>query len=123
MNPFTKKIPRGVIYHSLGQSLGYLLSSLFMPLNDKEKVARLETSFSSYCDRKHCVAFPFARTAIHFVLRNLNLPKGSEILMPPITIKGIVDAVIDLGLIPVYVDLDPDTVNFSMNELRSKVGP
>lgn len=123
MNPFTKKIPRGVIYHSVGQSLRYLLKSLLLPLDDREKVAQLERAFASYCGRKHCVAFPFARTAIHFSLKNLKLPPGSEILMPPITIKGIVDAVVDLGLLPVYVDSDPETACFQMEDLKAKLGP
>lgn len=123
MNPFVKKIPRGVIYHKVSESIGYLLKSIFMPLNRQEKVEKFEQAFAKYCEREYCVAFPFARTAIYFVLKNLNLPKGSEVIMPPITIKGIVDAVVEQGLVPVYVEMDVETLNFQMDDLRSKITP
>jgi len=123
MNLFRRKIPRGVIYHSVLQSFRYLLRALRRPLDDGDKVREFESAFARYCERKHGVAFPFARTAIYFVLKSLNLPKGSEVILPPITIKGIVDVVVDLGLVPRYVDLDPDTICFRIVDLREKIGP
>jgi dTDP-4-amino-4,6-dideoxygalactose transaminase len=120
---FKRKIPRGIIYHNIGESIRYLFYSLFKPLDDNEEVRRFEISFARYCDRKHCTAFPFARTAIYFILKSLNLPKGSEVLMPPITIKGIVDVVLALGLAPRYVDLDPETICFDLEELSRKITP
>ncbi len=123
MNPFIRKIPRGVIYHQVSESFRYLLASLFMPLGGREKVGEFERAFAAYCDRKHCVAFPLARIAIYFVLKDLALPKGSEVILPPITIKGIVDVVLELGLVPVYVEMDPETINFEMNDLRKKINP
>jgi perosamine synthetase len=123
MNPFVKKIPRGVIYHKITESIGYLLQSLFMPLDRQDEINRFEEAFAKYCERDYCVAFPFARTAMYFALKNLDLPKGSEIIMPPITIKGIVDVVVELGLVPVYVEMDADTINFQMDDLRKKIGP
>lgn len=123
MNPFQKKIPRGVIYHSIGESVRYLIGALAAPLNDAAAVRRLEIEFAKYSQRKHCTAFPFARTAIYFILKNLDLPKGSEVLLPPITIKGIVDVVLDLGLTPRYVDVDMETVSFNIDDLARKITP
>ncbi|MCZ8293221.1 MAG: DegT/DnrJ/EryC1/StrS family aminotransferase [Hylemonella sp.] len=123
MNPFQKKIPRGVIYHSIGESVRYLLGALTGPLNDKATVHHLETAFAKYSQRNHCTAFPFARTAIYFILKNLDLPKGSEVLLPPITIKGIVDVVLELGLTPRYVDVDMETVSFNIDDLARKITP
>lgn len=123
VNPIALKIPRGVIYHSLAQSVAYFIRSLWMPLDNRIKVREFEAAFASYCDRKHATAFPFARTAIYYVLRTLNLPKGSEVVMPPITIKGILDVVLELGLLPRYVELDADTMCFSLDDLRHKIGP
>ena len=123
MNPFIKKIPRGVIYHSVAQSIRYLLASLFRRLDQQEWVRAFEKAFATYCERRYAVAFPFARTAIYSVLKSLALQKGTEVIMPPITIKGIVDVVVELGLVPVYVDLDPETVNFRMDQLRAKLSP
>lgn len=123
MNLFQKKIPRGIIYHELSESIRYLLQSMASPLDDEEKISQFETDFAQYCQRKYCVAFPFARTAIYFVLKSLNLPKGSEVLLPPITIKGIVDVVLALGLVPRYVELDDETISFDLGDLSRKITP
>lgn len=117
------KIPRGVIYHTVLESIRYVVTSFFMPLNDKSTVNKFESQFAKYCGRDYCVAFPFARTAIYFTLKNLNLPSGSEVILPPVTIKGIVDAVLALDLVPVYVDWDADTLNFKLEELQRKTSP
>ena len=116
-----KKIPRGIIYHDLLESLIYLVTSLFFIINDKNTIRKFEITFAKYCNRKYCVAFPFARTAIYFSLKSRNLAVGSEIIMPPISIKGILDVVIELGLIPVYVDLDLDSINYETNGLTRAI--
>ena len=122
MKYLSKKIPRGIIYHKLGASIGDFFKSLLFPLNNKKRIYDFESAFADFCERQHCVAFPFARTAIYFVLKNLDLPKGSEVILSAITIKGIVDVVVDQGLIPVYVEMDPETMNWRLDELEKRVG-
>lgn len=123
MSYLFNKIPRGVIYHKLSESIGYLFQSLCGPLNDRDPVQKFERKFAEYSEAEYCVAFPFARTAIYFTLKSLNLPGGSEIILPPVTIKGIVDVVLSLNLVPVYVDWDFETLNFSLDELTKRVTP
>lgn len=121
MKLLDNKIPRGVIYHKVLESIRYWITSFFFPLNDQNLIRKFESKFAEYCGREYCAAFPFARTAIYYALKNRNFPKGSEVILPPITIKGIVDVVLALDLIPVYVDLDIDTLNFQLDDLDKKV--
>jgi dTDP-4-amino-4,6-dideoxygalactose transaminase len=115
------KVPRGSINHSLFQSFVYLINSFFARLNQAEVINEFEELFAKNNHRKYCVSFPFARTAIYFALKAQNLPKGSEIIMPPISIKGILDVVISLGLIPKYVDLDLENFCFDSNKLKKAI--
>ena len=110
-------ISRGRISHTLFEDLVWLVRSVVSKINDSETVTRFETTFAKYVGRKHCIVFPFARTGIHAVLKNLDLPEGSVVLMPPITIKPILDVVLDLKLVPVFVDIDQSTVCFSESAL------
>ena len=110
-------ISRGRISHTLFEDLVWLVRSVFSKINDSQTVTRFETTFAKYVGRKHCIVFPFARTGIHAVLKNLDLPEGSVVLMPPITIKPILDVVLDLKLVPVFVDIDQSTVCFSESAL------
>lgn len=116
-------IPRGIIYHSVFEDTKWLLKSLFSKLDDKQVIFDFEKAFATLMDKPHCVAFPFARTAIYFSLKQQNFEKGSEILMPPITIKGILDVVLELGLKPVFVDLNPETLCFDPDALRAAITP
>ena len=106
-------IPRGRISHSLFEDISWLFRSTFEKIYDQQKIASFQSVFAGYVERKHCVVFPFARTGIYSVLKNLELPEGSVVIMPPITIKPILDVVLHLKLIPVFVDIDPSTVCFS----------
>jgi dTDP-4-amino-4,6-dideoxygalactose transaminase len=116
-------IPRGIVYHRVLQDVGSLIQSAFAPLNDQSKVEEFEKKFASYLGSKHCIAFPFARTAIYYALKSKNFPKGSEIIMPPISIKAILDVVLECGLKPVFVDLNPETICFDPEKLRQAITP
>lgn len=78
-----------------------------------------ENVFASYIGREYCVAFPHARTALYYLLKELKLSPGSEILMPCITTKWILDVVVSLGLKPVYLDYDLDTYSFDVLKLKN----
>jgi len=111
-------IPRGRIAHRLYEDLAWFARATSANLTDSKMIARFEETFSEYVHRKHAIAFPFARTGIHAVLKNLNLPSGSIVLMPPITIKPILDVVLSLNLRPLFVDINESTVCFDESELR-----
>lgn len=70
---------------------------------------------------KFCISFPFARSGFYFLLKSQNLPKGSEIIMPPITIKPFLDIVISLGLTPVFVDINPNNFCYQIEYLENKL--
>ena len=114
-------IPRGTLYHSITYELKCLFSSFFSKLNEKKIIYEFESEFAKYNGSKFCKAFPFARTAIYHSLKYKNFPKGSEVIMPPISIKGILDVVLELGLVPVFVDIDPKNLCFEESSLKEKI--
>jgi len=115
------KVPRGSINHKIKDEVKNLIKSIFFSLNSDQTVERFEQKFAFYNERKFCCAFPFARTAFYYSIKSLNIPKGSEIIMSPITIKPILDVILDLGLIPVFCDLDLNTLCFSEEDLDKKI--
>lgn len=115
----SRAIPRGIVYHRLQDDIKWLLQACYKRLDEKAPIHEFEQEFATLTGRSHCVAFPFARTAIHCALKSRRLPAGSRIVMPPITIKAILDVVLDLGLLPIFVDIDPDTLCFDLEKLRA----
>lgn len=118
---FASPIPRGKLYHSLTESLLYLYCSLFRPLDCKPTINKFEKAFAAYTGSDACIAFPLARTGIYFALKYLCLPTGSYVLMPAITIKGILEVVLSLGLKPLFVDSNPNTLAFNEDDLRDRL--
>lgn len=112
-------IPRGRISHHLHEDLAWFARAASTNLTDSKLITRFEHEFSRYVDQKHVIAFPFARTGIHSILKSLNLPPDAIVLMPPITIKPILDVVLSLKLRPIFVDINQSTVCFDESALMA----
>lgn len=110
-------ISRGRISHSIISEIGWMIKAITSKLDDSDQVMMAEKEFARYVGRQHCIVYPFARTAIWSTLRSLNLPVGSRILLPPLTIKPILDVVVHLGMTPVFVDISPETACFDESSL------
>jgi perosamine synthetase len=118
----TNWIPRGKLYHTIPQSLKYLIWCMFSPLKVEpvDKI-KLENKFAQYLNVGHCQIFPSARIALYYSLKSLNLPPNSKILMPPITIKPMLDIIYNLGITPIFVDLNYEDFSFDLEDLKQKV--
>lgn len=69
---------------------------------------RLEREFGEWVDRSHMVACSSGTTALHLALEALQLPLGSEVLVPEFTMVACARAVVMAGLKPVFVDCNDD---------------
>src|SRR5215470_7251187 len=59
------------------------------------------------------VSTEYGRMALYFILTALNIPEGSEIIVPALTFWVVPEITRVAGLKPVFVDIDPAT--FTMN--------
>lgn len=78
-------------------------------------VKRFEKSLSKFVGRKDGVAVINGTAALHLAFASLNLPAGSEVVVPAFTIISCVSSFRELGLIPVPVDCDPFTFNMTVS--------
>ena len=116
-----KYIPRGIIYHKLSYDFKNIFRVLYSKLNDENIIKKFENKFAEYNNSKFCVAFPFARMGIYYSLKIKDYPKNSEIIMPPITIKAILDVVLETGLKPIFVDINEKDFSYNLEDLKSKI--
>jgi perosamine synthetase len=114
-------ISRGRISHTVRGEIGWFLRAFVSPMSNVSVIQRAERAFAGHVGREDCVVFPFVRTAIWSTLKELDLPPGSRVVMPPITIKPILDVVVHLGYEPVFVDINPSTACFDESELAEVV--
>jgi len=71
-----------------------------------ELTEHLEERICEVTDRKYCATYGSGTAALTQGLRNLNLPKGTEVLVPAYTWISSVSAISLAGLKPVFCDVD-----------------
>lgn len=71
---------------------------------------------------RHAVLAPNGTLGLFLALLALDLPRGSEILIPSFTFCASASSAVFAGLRPVFVDADPATFNIDISALESLVG-
>ncbi|MCK4650929.1 DegT/DnrJ/EryC1/StrS family aminotransferase [Candidatus Babeliales bacterium] len=84
-------------------------------------VKEFEKKFSSKVNRKYGVAVCNGSAALEIAVLALDLPKGSEVILPTFTIISCAIAIVRAGLIPVFVDSDSFTWNMNVNQIEKKI--
>ena len=72
---------------------------------------QFEKGFSQFMGARFGVMCNSGSSANLLALAALELPKGSEVLTCAVNFPTTVNAIIQLGLVPVFVDADPKTLN------------
>jgi len=84
-------------------------------------IDRFENEWAAYCCRKYGVAVSNCTVALELAVSVLNLPPGSEVILPSFTIVSCLEAVLRNGLTPVLVDCDPKTFCMDVTEMEKKI--
>ena len=74
---------------------------------------RFEREFGNFMGARHAILCNSGSSANLLALAALELPKGSEVLTTAVNFPTTVNAIIQLGLVPVFVDSDPKTLNLA----------
>ena len=82
---------------------------------------RLEKSFSNLVSRKYSSAISNGTVALEIALKALNLPVGSEVIVPTFTIISPVLAILRNNLQPVFVDMEKKYLTMSVDEIEKKI--
>lgn len=62
-------------------------------------------------------------SALYLAFELADLPAGSEVLTSVLTFSTDVSPIVRAGLIPVFVDVEPDTFNVDVDALEAMIGP
>ena len=82
------------------------------------KVFEFQKQFAALYGRKHCIACSSGTAAVHIAVATLQLPPGSEIITSAITDMGSLTGMLYQGLVPVFADVDPNTLNMDPASVR-----
>jgi len=84
-------------------------------------VSRFEQNLTSYTGAKHVIPVGNGTDALQIALMALGLKPGDEVITPTFTFIATAEVVALLGLKPVLVDVDWDTMNISLEAVRKAI--
>ena len=86
-----------------------------------EPLKTFEKNFSSFQKADHCIGVANGTDAIEIAIEALDLPKGSEIIVPANSFIASSEAVTRTGHIVVFCDCNPENYTISIDSLISRI--
>jgi dTDP-4-amino-4,6-dideoxygalactose transaminase len=86
-------------------------------------VENFEKEFAFYQDSKYCIGVGNGTDALEIAIESLNLPKGSEIIVPANSFIASAEAITRTGHKVVFCDCNNFNYTISIKSLKSKITP
>lgn len=85
---------------------------------------QFEKAFAEYLvEGGETIAVNSATAGLHLALEALGIGPGDEVIVPSLTFTATAEVVRFLGAKPIFVDIDPDTLNISPAAIKAVIGP
>jgi dTDP-4-amino-4,6-dideoxygalactose transaminase len=88
-----------------------------------QEVGRLEAEVARLSHAKHGIACASGTDALLLPLKALDLRPGDEVITTPFTFFATAGTVHNAGGTPVFVDIDPTTMNISPDAIEAAINP
>jgi perosamine synthetase len=87
------------------------------------KVDEFEEAFANFVGTEEAVAVSNGTAALHAAIYGADIGLGDEVIVPPMTFAASANCVVYQGGIPVFADVDPDTLLIDPAEVETRITP
>src|SRR5664280_2202902 len=85
------------------------------------KTKAFEEAFAAAVGARHALAVNSGTAALHLALEALGIAAGDKVLVPTWTFTATAEVVRYMGADPVFVDVDPVTLNIDVAKLAERI--
>ena len=114
-------IARGQFHIKFSDLIRSIFKLVFSDFNQTDKVSRFRNELKNHFMANDIELFSSCRIAFDQFLKSKNIEKGSEVLLCPVTIPDMINALIINGLKPVFVEMNLSNHSFCIEDLKSKI--
>ncbi|MHB0874772.1 MAG: DegT/DnrJ/EryC1/StrS family aminotransferase [Anaerolineae bacterium] len=86
-------------------------------------IDEFEQKFAAMQGAKQCISVPNGTVAIEVALRGAGITYGDEVIVTPYTFVATASAVLTVGGIPVFADIEPDTYQIDARSVEKAITP
>jgi len=86
-----------------------------------ERVREFEEKFAAFQDAKFAITCTSGTTALELALIGAGIGAGQEVIVPPYTFVATASAVLKANAVPVFVDIDLDTLNLDPEQIEAAI--
>src|SRR5712691_8996080 len=87
------------------------------------RVAEFERAMAALCETQQAVAVSSCTTALHLALVCVGVAAGDEVIVPSMSYIATANAVVHAGAAPVFAEVDPQTFNLDIDDVRARITP
>jgi len=84
-------------------------------------IDEFEQDFATFCNTKYAIAVSNGTVAIQLALSAIGIKHGDEVIVPDFTFIASANAVLHVGAIPVFADIEKDTLCIDPEDIISKI--
>ncbi len=88
-----------------------------------ESVFEFERRAASLLAKQHGIMVNSGSSALRIAVDLLQLERGDEIITSPLTFSTDIATMVQSGLVPVFVDITPDTYQIDHTRIEAMIGP
>ena len=88
-----------------------------------EPVERLERAVAELSHTAHAIGCANGTDALLIAMRALDIGRGDEVITTPFTFFATAGTIHNVGATPVFVDIDPETLNISPAAIKAAITP
>lgn len=87
------------------------------------RVEQFEEMVAQRADRLHGIAVSSGTAGLHLAMLALGIGPGDEVITTPFSFVASANCILYVGAKPVFVDIDPKTLNMDPNKLEAAITP